>query len=175
MVRYGRFGIWEERGRGRGTYHEGQLNEQPDGVDEHQVPVMREIGPGDRVRLRAHGKDGLHGDVHNHKALGSEAEWKHLERVGDEQAGPRERVEDTIHPNDGDLGPAGGLVLLVAVLVDGARDGPAGEHGHHADHGDEEELAAADFVDHQRGADGDDECQDGVAAVELGRALVEWL
>lgn len=92
--------------------------------------------PGNLVSLVAKGQDGLDGDVHDHHALGAEVEGQNLEGVGDEEAGEADVVGDAEEPDEDELGPAGGGVLHVGVLVHGAADGPAGEGDDHARDGD---------------------------------------
>ncbi len=84
------------------------------------------------------GQYGLHGDVHNHHALGAQMEGQDLECVGDQQAREANVVKDAKDPDEDELGVAGLDIELVAVLEDGARDGPAHERHDHADHGDQE-------------------------------------
>jgi hypothetical protein len=46
---------------------------------------MRQVVDGKRVGLGGEGKDGLHGDVHDHDTLGTEVEGQDFEGIGDEQ------------------------------------------------------------------------------------------
>lgn len=73
----------------------------------------------------------MHGDVHDHHALGAEMEGQDLEGVGDQEAGPANVVEAAKEPDEDELSIAGVRVLLVGVIVYGAGDGPADEADHH--------------------------------------------
>lgn len=74
----------------------------------------------------------MHGDVHDHHALGAEVEGQDLEGVGDQEARPANVVEAAKEPDEDELGVAGVRVLLVGVIVYGAGDSPADEADHHA-------------------------------------------
>ena len=136
-------------------------------VEERQVPVVGQSLPRDWVCLTANSEDGLNGDVHDHKALATEAVRQDLEGVSDEQARPGETVEDAEHPDERDLSVTGACIALARVFVHRARDRPADEVDDHARGGDQEELAAPDFVDEGCGVEGDDEGEDAFTASEL--------
>src|SRR3569833_4428166 len=56
--------------------------------------------PGGEENVLADGQDGLHGNVHNHHALGSEVEGQHLEGVSNQQAREPDVVEETEQPDE---------------------------------------------------------------------------
>lgn len=94
---------------------EDELNGVPKSVEEHEVPVLGEVIPGDLVglagpmlvfcvamRMRcqvqdllSNGKDSLDGNVHNSHSLGTEMKGEDLEGVGNEQTGETNIVENT--------------------------------------------------------------------------------
>lgn len=143
-----------------------ELEEDPDGVEEGEIPVARQVLPRDRVGLVSDGEDGRDGDVHDHQTLGTKAERQNFQCVGDEQTGPRDGVEDAEDPDDGDLNVTGGFVGVARVLVYGRCDGPDGEHDHHAGGTDEEEAATTGGIDESGGGDGGDEGNGGLTNVE---------
>jgi hypothetical protein len=100
-------------------------------IEETEVPVGRHVVPGQGVRLGTEGQGGLHGDVHDHDALGTQVERQDLERVGDEQAREANVVEDAKHPDEEDLRDAKPARAAGAV-VHGRHDGPDGEGDDHA-------------------------------------------
>ncbi len=88
---------------GRGVTH---------GVEETEVPVGRQVVPGERVGLGAESQRGLDGDVHDHDTLGTQMERKDLESVRDKQARETDVVEDTEDPDEDDLGDTVAGLLL---------------------------------------------------------------
>lgn len=110
---------------------EGQFDQVPEGIEEHEVPVMGEIVPRQDVGLVADGEDGLDRDVHDHHALGAELERQDFERVGDQEPGEADVVEDAEQPDEDQLRVPGTRVAAVRVLVHGPRDGPADKGGNH--------------------------------------------
>ena len=158
-----------------------ELEEDPQGVEKSEVPVAGQVLPCDRIGLVTDGENGLDGDVHDHETLGTEAEGQDLQRVGNEQTGPGDGVEDSEDPDDGDLHVAGGFVGVARVLVHGGCDGPDGEHDHHTGSTDEEEAATTGRVDESGGGDGGDEGDGCLTDVETqtlagagdSRALVD--
>jgi len=64
-------------------------------VEQHEVPVVREVVPGQEVGLGAQGQHGLHRQVHDHHTLGAQLVGQDLEGIGDEQARETDVVEDT--------------------------------------------------------------------------------
>ena len=99
----------------------------PEGVEESQVPVLREVVPCDGVRLTTNGEDSLHSDVHDHETLSTESVRQNFESVGNKQTRPGESVENTEDPDEWNLSVTGCGVGVAGVLVDGAGDGPADE------------------------------------------------
>ena len=134
-----------------------------------------------KLDLLSEGKDGLHGDVHDHHTLSAKVEGKNLKSVGNEETGETDGVEDTKEPDEGKLGISsalvGGLNTLgvivghgdadLRVLVDGTGDGPEGERSDHTGGSEEEKRATAESVDHEGGGDGDGQIKDGLAGSEL--------
>ena len=135
-------------------------------VEEAEVPVGGQVGPGQGVRLGAEGEGGLDGDVHDHHALGAEVEGQDLEGVGDEQTGEANVVEDAKDPDENDLRNAE-AALAAGLVVLGGHDGPDGEGGNHARDGRQEERATADLVDHEGGDDGAGEIENRLAGRDL--------
>lgn len=74
----------------------------------------------------------MHGDVHDHHALGAEMEGQDLEGVGDQETGKADVVEAAKEPDEDELRVAGAGVLEVGVLVHGTSYGPADEAADHA-------------------------------------------
>jgi hypothetical protein len=136
-------------------------------VEQHKVPVVGKVEPGQLVGLVTESQDGLDGDVHNHHALGTEAKGQNLEGVGNEQTREAHVVKGGEEPDEDELGVAGARVGAVRVLVDGAADGPAHKGEAHAAGRDEEQGATAEAVDVHGGYDGDDEIVNGSTGAEL--------
>lgn len=142
-------------------------------VDQVQLPqvtskVLKREGIGVDVECQT----GLDADVHDHEALCAQLVRQDLDGVTDEQAGPGERVKDAVDPNKENHGEAGAVQPLLLVQARGQRPKDKGEE--HAAGRGEEHGPAADAVDQQRHADGDDGGQDGLAAGQaelVGRAL----
>ena len=147
--------------------NEHQLAKVPKRIEQHEVPVIREIVPRKKVSLVAESEDGLDGDVENHHALGPESKRKNFEGIGNEQAREADIVENTEEPDEHDLRIAGSLVGLSRVLVDGSDNGPADERCNHAANGGKEERSATNFIDGQGGTDGNCEIHDCLASREL--------
>ena len=112
--------------------HKDQLAKVPQGVEQHQVPVVGQVLPGQLVGLVAEREEGLQRDVHDHHALGTEAERENFERVRDEKTREANVVADTKAPDEDELSVTGPRVCLARVLVHGTGDGPANERGNHA-------------------------------------------
>ena len=55
------------------------------GIEQHKVPVVGEVLPGEEIGLSAQGENGLDRDVHEHHALGAETEGQDFERVGNQE------------------------------------------------------------------------------------------
>lgn len=160
---WNRLGI--EGGKGGGVV--GRIGDSAYSVEQHEVPVVRQVDPCQLVRLVAQGEDGLDGDVHDHHALGTEVEGQDLEGVGDEQTGEANIVEATEEPDEDELGIAGADVGAARVLVHGTADGPAHEGEAHATGRDQEQGSTTESVHVQSRGDGDDEIVDGLAGAEL--------
>jgi hypothetical protein len=62
-----------------------------------------DVGPGDGVGVVSENQCSLNSQVHDHESLCSQLVWENLERVGDEETGPGERVEYTEQPDEGNL------------------------------------------------------------------------
>ena len=73
-------------------------------VEQHKVPVVGKVEPGQLVGLVTESQDGLDGDVHNHHALGTEGIRQDLNSVGDEETRPGSGVEEPMEPDEEDDG-----------------------------------------------------------------------
>jgi hypothetical protein len=82
-------------------------------VEQHEVPVVRQVEPCQFVGLVTQGKNGLDGDVHNHHSLGAELEWQDLQGVGNEQAGETNVIEGTEEPDEDELSVAGADIFAI--------------------------------------------------------------
>jgi hypothetical protein len=127
---------------------EAELDEDPNSVNQRQVPVVRKFLPGNWVGvtrmvrlvqttiniegdLLSENQRCLHSQVHDHDTLGAQAVGENLEGVGDEQTGPGDGVEHGKEPDEDDLWVTGGFDIL-GSLVDGGNDSPCEEHENHA-------------------------------------------
>ena len=99
-------------------------------VEEAEVPVSRQVVPGERVGLGADGQGGLDGDVHDHDTLGTEMEGQDLKGIGDKETRETNVVEDTENPDEDDLADtvAG---LSAGLVVHSGHDGPDSEGKNH--------------------------------------------
>lgn len=126
--------------------------------------------PRNSIRVIPHHQRGLDRQVHDHQPLGSQLIRQDLQGVRDQEARPRQGVEDVEHPDEDDLRVPGRLDIARLFELRG-RDGPRHEHEHHAGRGGQEEGTTTDSVDEEGTADGHDEGEHGLAGVE-GDALV---
>lgn len=122
--------------------------------------------PGNGVGLTTNSENSLNSDVHDHETLSTESVRKNLKSVGDEKTRPGESVEDTVDPDEGDLGVTGSFVALARVLVGGAGDGPAHERDDHTSGGSQEERATTDLVDEGGGVQSNSEVEDTLTGRE---------
>lgn len=161
---------------------EDKLTEVPEGVEEHEVPVVREVVPRKLVGLVSNGEDGLDSNVHDHHTLSTEVEWENLKGVGDEQTRETNIVEAAEDPNSSDLSIASALVgvcnttiwsicsgrsCVFRVLVDTTGDSPEDETEDHTRDGSKEERTTSDLVDGKSSTDGDGKIKNGLAGGEL--------
>ena len=126
---------------------EAKLDEDPNSVDQRQVPVVREVLPRNGVGvtrmvslvqrvgtciedLLSKNQRCLHRQVHNHNTLGAQAVGQDLERVGDEQTRPGNGVEHREEPDEHDLRVAGSVDIL-GSFEDGGNNSPCEEHENH--------------------------------------------
>jgi hypothetical protein len=103
---YTYLGFWVDK------VDEDELDEDPQSVEKRQIPVLREVVPSDRVSLTADSEDGLDGDVHDHKTLGTECVGQNLKSVGDKQTRPSKGIAHTKEPHKRNLCVSGTLVCL---------------------------------------------------------------
>jgi len=110
----------------------------------------------------------LNSQVHDHEPLSSQLVWENLERVGDEETRPGERVEYTEQPDEGNLRISRRLHgCLVALLKFGCSDTPSQEHQAHSRGGCEEKWSSPDAVNEESTADTDNQTEQCLASVEL--------
>lgn len=145
--------------------HENKFAEDPDGVEERQVPVVWEVVPGDWVCVVSEDKGSLNSQVHDHETLGTQLVWEDFEGVGDEKSRPTDGVEDTEEPDPRDLWVTSALDIT-GLLEFGRRNGPGQEHETHTNGRREEEWSSADTVNKEGGDDGDDKTEKCLSSVE---------
>ncbi len=131
--------------------HENKFAEDPDGVEERQVPVVWKVVPGDWVGVVSENQSSLNCQVHDHETLGTQLVWKNLERVGDEKSRPTDGVEDTEEPDPSNLWVAS--ALNIASLL-------------HANSRGEEEWSSSDTVNKEGGDDRDDKTEKCLFSIE---------
>ena len=131
---------------------EAEFDEDPNRIDERQVPVVRKVLPRNWVgitnvvsfiqkggyiyfffkkNLLSENQWCLYRQVHNHDTLGAQAVGQNLDRVGDEKTRPGNGVEYREEPDKDDLWVAGSLDIL-GSFVNGGNDSPGEEHENHA-------------------------------------------
>lgn len=161
---------------------EDKFAEVPEGVEEHEVPVVGHVVPCNLVGLVTNGEDGLDRDIHDHHALSTEMEGKDLKGVSDEQARPTDIVEDTENPDSSDLSKASALVgvcdttirhilggwsCVLRVLIDTTGDGPEYETENHTSDGEKEERTTSDLINGKSSTNGDGQIENGLSSREL--------
>ena len=117
---------------------EHKLKEVPESVEQHEVPVVGKVVPGQQVGLVTKSKDSLNSDIQNHHALSTETEGKNLQSVSDQEARKADIIEDTEEPDEDDLGIAGASVGFARVLVDSTSNCPAYKRNYHTGDGRQE-------------------------------------
>lgn len=125
-----------------------------------------DVVEGDGVDVGVDEEGGVDGEPDDAHALGADVVRQDLDGVADQQAGPGHVVADVVQEDHEDDGVAH-LVVGAALNVEaGGADGPDDEAKHHAEGRAEEELAAANLVDEEAEADGDDGVADLQHAVD---------
>ncbi len=96
---------------------EGELEPDPDGVDDVQFPgvVEAERLEGDRVGVLVEQQRDLDRDVEDHEALGAQLVREDLDGVAHQETRPRDRVEDLEEPDEDDEGLVGSRRPVLAV------------------------------------------------------------
>lgn len=152
-----------------------ELDSVPEGVEEHKIPVVREVAPRQLVGLVGNSQDSLHNNIHNHHTLGAKMEGENLEGVTDKETRETNVVKDTKDPDKGNLCIARARVSICdlafgvshgRVLVDCTDDGPQSKRGHHSRDGDQEERTTTEFVNSKSSTDRDGKIQNGLASRE---------
>jgi hypothetical protein len=136
-----------------------------------ELPVGLQVFEAERVDVLVDGESDLDEEVHKHETLGTNLEGQDFDGISDKKTRPGKRVRHGEHPDKSDDGATGGSALL-GFLLRGA-DRPENEDDAHAGSSGDEEGPATDAVDQHGARDGDNERENGQAAVhtELSVAI----
>jgi len=113
----------------------------------------------------------LHGDIHNHHALGSEMERQNLQPIRNQQARESDVVKDSKDPDKHQLRIPRRDIRLIRVLVNRTRGSPARKRNHHARRRDQEHRPSSKPIDVQRSRRRDDQVENRLARAH-GQLLV---
>ena len=145
---------------------EDKLDGDPASVDAVQLPLaaLPDAVDGDGVDVVVDDEGDVDSNVHDHHALCTQLERQDLDGVGDEQTRPRERVADTMEPEEDDDSNTGASVAGLAVLR--TSDSCSHETQKHTSGGCKEEWPATDAVTEQGARNGHDQRENLVTAVK---------
>ena len=126
---------------------------------------MRQLVNRNWICLGREGENGLNGDVHDHHTLSAEVERQDFEGIGDEETRETNGVEDTKDPNEYNLADTIAFRSVVRLVFAG-QGSPNREGDDHSSNRKQEERASSDFVNKERGGDGDNQAEGSVAKGE---------
>lgn len=86
------------------------------GIDGVEFPVGLEVIEAKGIDVLVDGQGNLNEQVHQHETFSADLEWQNFDGVGDEQAGPGERVRDREDPDEGNNRSSSSCALLGFLL-----------------------------------------------------------